>query len=106
MSTWGTLTARFVGPAVESIDDGRIPRGSEGGPTVSEWEGAVHVEGRLRDVEDLVDSPAVLAWFAATCGERIGIKSAALTWEIDRGPRYRWVWTPLGGLQRLRGVLD
>lgn len=109
MSIWGTLDAEFHGgsewvkPNIErGLEDRSGPTGSESGPHVWEYEGAVCVDGRLRDVRDEMDSPAVLAWFtehAQWCDK------ATLVWEIDSGPRYRYIYED-GVLRKLRGVLD
>lgn len=109
MSTWGTIDAEFRGAGdylkgnIERELEGRTgPTGSEGGPKVWEFEGAICVDGRLRDVDDIEDSPAVLAWFtrhARWCDE------AKLLWEIDGGPRYRYEFKD-GALRKLKGVLD
>jgi hypothetical protein len=103
MSQWGTLEASFYGLSsfygVEGVKE-NMPTGSEGGPGVHEYDDHIHVEGRLRDVDDL-DAPAALAWFAKIA--RFCDK-AYLLWEIDNGPRYRWKYE--NELERLKGVLD
>lgn len=111
MSIWGEIDAEFVGLngwAKKAIKDEmvgrdeRAPTGSETGPSVLVHKGDVMVSGRLRDVTDVEDSPLVLAWFTrwACQGER-----ATLTWELDHGPRYRYVYED-GELRKLKGVLD
>jgi len=101
MSQWGTLEARFVGKYINPHDG--LPNGSESGPTISTHDGAVYVEGRLRDMSDH-DSPAVLAWFVQTCTRGLA-DEAELTWDVDSGPRYRYEWRD-DELRKLRGVLD
>lgn len=112
MSRWGTLEAEFEGVKRWARDtiahelgdrDERAPTGSETGPSVHTSDaGTVDVSGRLRDVSDLETSPLVLAWFVryAAASDR-----ASLTWEIDDGPRYRYVYEE-GELRKLTGVLD
>lgn len=114
MSCWGTIDATFKpgdnrSVSVEGLNSEfeergfHVPTGSEEGPKARILVGnGIWVEGRLRDVSDLEDSPVVLAWFvrhALYCDE------ATLTWEIDGGPRYQWVCKD-GILTRLRGVLE
>lgn len=113
--SWGQIEATFSGPQWPEPD----PEGwrvyvqrelpldnseealhvnlldAEGGPYV-------YVYGRSRGVADQVDSPAVLAWFVKHAD---GCHAADLVWEIDDGPRYRYVWEK-GELRKLRGVLD
>jgi len=111
MSTWGEIDATFKG--LDDFDhnelgheinerDPRAPTGSESGPVVSNVQGYTYVSGRLRDVRDDEDSPLVLAWFVRYA--RLA-DSASMTWEIDDGPRYRYVYTD-GELRKLKGVLD
>lgn len=104
MSQWATLEARFSGEHVGEwlVADG-LPTGSESGPSVSQHDGAWHVDGRLRDVSDL-DAPAALAWFARVCEHGIA-DEADMMWDLDSGPRYRYEWRA-GELRKLRGVLD
>lgn len=84
MSRWGEIEAES-GPSFRVSDAG-----------------VVEVDGRLRDVTDLVDSPQVLAWFTrhAEYADR-----ATLVWELDSGPRYRYVYEN-GELTKLKGILD
>jgi hypothetical protein len=109
MSIWGSLDAEFHGAGgyvkanIElELEDRTGPTGSEDGPTLSEHNGAIYVSGRMRDVADETDSFEVLAWFmrhAQWCDK------ATLEWEIDSGPRYRYVYEG-GELRKLKGVLD
>lgn len=101
MSQWATLEARFVGKYINA--EYEMPKGSESGPTISTHDGAVYVDGRLRDVSDF-DSPAVLAWFVQTCNDGLA-DEGDLLWDVDNGPRYRYEWRD-GGLRKLRGILD
>jgi hypothetical protein len=107
MSQWGTLEASFVpweGGAtalLASVQDS-VPTGSEDGPSVREREGVVYVYGRLRDVSDMADSFAVVAWFLGVCE---WATTGDLLWDLDNGPRYRYEWRD-GTLRKLRGVLD
>lgn len=106
MSTWGTLTAEFDsvqwGADLDRWAREGMPTGSEYGPSVFvKSDDVVVVDGRLRDVSDM-DSPAVLAWFVSRCEWS---KSAYLTWDVDRGPRYRYVYKD-GQVVKLRGILD
>jgi hypothetical protein len=103
MSSWGILDARFA-PAFD-YKPTNIPTGSESGPTAykdqsnENW----YVCGHLRDVYDVPDSIAILAWFvdqaSSNCNE------ADLMWEIVGGPRYRYEWRD-NRLTKIRGVLD
>lgn len=108
MSIWGSIDASFEGDQLQlSEDDLRrgMPTGSEEGPRAHVDGHNVWVDGRLRDVTDMADSPAVLAWFASVCEGFGRVDHAELMWEIDGGPRYRWQFDS-NGLRRLRGVLD
>jgi hypothetical protein len=78
-----------------------MPTGSESGPTIHDLEGETWVEGRLRDVTDW-DAPAALAWFLDVCE---WCDEAYLTWDLDRGPKYRYEWRNRE-VRKLRGVLD
>jgi hypothetical protein len=104
MSVWGTLDARFSGGHIDRHwIETDLPTGSETGPHIHENRDGWWVDGRLRDVSDLT-SPSVLAWFVRVCD--MGMPDeAALMWEIDRGPRYRYEWRD-GTLHKLRGILD
>lgn len=106
MSAWGSLEAEFRGESsfisVESVS-ANLPTGSEDGPTVREIDGGVVVDGRLRDVHDEVDSPAVLAWFVSNAQ---WCDSASLLWDLDREAKYRYRYTRENGIEKLRGILD
>jgi len=107
MSHWGSLDAEFHGKAVSRwmIEEG-LPTGSESGPTIYEPTpdaGRWWVEGRLRDVQDFRDSPAVLAWFVRVCD---WADRAELKWRLDVGLSYWFTYTADDGLRRQRGVLD
>jgi hypothetical protein len=103
MSSWATLDAHFeVGAGLdEQIVREDLPTGSESGPDVYVGMTGWRAKGRLRDVDDN-DSPAILAWFlrVAQWSDR-----AELVWDVDDGPRYRYVWRD-GELTKLRGILD
>lgn len=109
MSQWGSLDAEFRGEHVSletiagEFKDREAPTGSEDGPSVSLHDGAVCVDGRLRDVSDEEDSFAVLAWFTKHC---YWADEATLVWDLDRGPKYRYRYTRVEGLERIKGVLD
>lgn len=121
MSSWGSIDATFhidppemraalaeeLSEAIEQRDS-QTPTGSEGGPNVHDLEESrtVWVEGNLRDMHDLEDSPMVLAWFVGVCTSVIHAPYlATLMWEIQGGPRYFYEWDGRE-LKRVRGVLD
>lgn len=104
MSWWGTLEAEFKGGPINTAevvaDD--APQGSEHGVSIWDTKGTIHVSGRLRDVTDVEDSAAVLAWFVKHARWS---DHASLLWELDNGPRYRYEWHG-GELHKLKGILD
>src|SRR5688572_20435803 len=108
MSRWGTLHATFTGAHrdVEYVPlaGPGLPTGSESGAdvVVDRKAGTVEIVGRLRDVDDETMSPLVLAWFVAAAQD---CDLATLTWDVDNGPRYRYLWSEWK-LSKLTGVLD
>lgn len=125
MSQWGEINAEFYGhPEYLTIEHvaggdagGRCPHGSEiaydshegihdiGLVKKGEHKGEryIGVTRRLRGVYDQEDSFAVLAWWTSTC--IFHVYHSTLTWELDSGPRYRYVYEQ-GQITKLRGVLD